>query len=140
VQRYRRTTDFFTGRLIPDFRAAGVHLLAGSDAPIPALVPGFSLLDELDLLRTSGLTPVEVLQTTTTNPATFLGQQNELGSIGVGRVADLLMVDGNPLESIGALRRRVGVVVRGRWLSQVGLQRRLDSLATKYRTQQGAAR
>jgi hypothetical protein len=48
------------------------------------------------------------------------------------------MVDGNPLESLGALRRRVGVVVRGRWLSQVGLQRRLDSLATKYRTQSDA--
>lgn len=135
TQRFQRTTTFMTQRLIPEFRAGGVHLLAGSDAPIPALIPGFALLDELDLLRSAHLTPFEVLQTATTNPATFLGQAADLGPLTAGRLADLLVVDTNPLENLGALRRRRGVIVRGRWLSQVGLQRRLDSLATKYRAQ-----
>ena len=136
LARYERTRAFMVRQLIPAFRKAGVRLLAGSDAPIPSLIPGFALLDELDLLAEARLTPFEVLQAATTTAAEFLGVERRLGALAVGRAADLLVVEGNPLLNLAALRKRQGVVVGGRWLNQPGLRHRLDSLATRYRGKQ----
>lgn len=133
LARYERTRGFMVNQIVPAFRQAGVRLLAGSDAPIPSLVPGFALLDELDLFSVAGLTPYQALQTTTTNAAECLDAAQRLGPLSVGRVADLLVVDGNPLTGLAALRKRMGVVIGGRWLSQTGLSARLDSLADAYR-------
>ena len=133
LARYERTRGFMVNQIVPAFSQAGVRLLAGSDAPIPSLIPGFALLDELDLFAAAGLTPYQALQATTTNATECLDAGQRLGSLAVGRVADLLLVDGNPLTGLAVLRKRLGVVIGGRWLSQAGLSARLDSLADVYR-------
>jgi imidazolonepropionase-like amidohydrolase len=98
------------------------HLLAGTDTPNPLMVPGFSLHQELRNLRAAGLTNFEVLQTTTTNPAAYLGTSAQTGSISVGKLADIILVKQNPLESLDTLRDPIGVMLSGKWLSRKDLE------------------
>jgi imidazolonepropionase-like amidohydrolase len=108
---------------------AGVLLLAGTDVGIPTLIPGLSLHEELELLVGAGLTPLEVLRTATINPARVLGQTDSLGSIDVGKLADLVLLDANPLADIRNTQRIRAVIADGR------LYRRpdLDELLTRAR-------
>ena len=103
----------------------GARLLLGSDAPQIFNVPGFSLHHELELLVAAGLTPFEALQTGTTAVAEFLGTNT--GSVAVGKDADLVMLDDNPLENISYSRRVHGVMLRGQWFSDRELNDRLDA-------------
>ena len=102
-------------------------LLAGTDTPNPMLVPGFSLHEELRNLHAAGLTNFEVLRTATTNPAAFLGISTESGTVEVGKRADLVLVDANPLQSLEVLRTPSGVMLGGLWLSR----RQLNGLLSK---------
>ena len=116
-------------KLTKEFHGAGVRLLAGTDAMNPSVVPGFSLHDELRELVAAGLTPFEALKTATANPAEFLKAGTEFGTVGEGRRADLILVDHNPLDDVSFVSRRVGVMIRGRWLPQSEIQKRLDEIA-----------
>jgi dolichol kinase len=108
----------------------GVPIMAGTDAMgLPLVAPGSSLHRELQLLSASGLSPYEVIRSATVVPATFLGKTKEFGTITVGQRADLLLVAGNPLDNLGALKRPMGVMVRGRWLPRQRLDELLKSLA-----------
>ena len=78
------------------------------------MIPGFSLHDELQLLVKAGLTPLEALRTATLNPAKFLKMQDRLGATEPGKLADLVLLDASPLESIGNTRRIHAVIVNGR--------------------------
>ena len=100
---------------------AGVPILAGSDSPNPFVYPGFSLHDELGLLVRSGLSPAEALRTATINPATFLGVTDSLGTVARGKVADLVLLDANPLEDIANTRRIRAVIQGGRLLDRRAL-------------------
>ena len=91
---------------------AGVPLLAGTDAPEPFVTPGFSMHQELELLVESGLSPAEALQSATLHNAQALGQSDRLGTIEPGKLADLVLLDANPLESI-AHTRAISKVFRG---------------------------
>ena len=123
-----RYTDF-TQKVIGALHRAGVPLMAGTDAMgYPLIAPGTSLHRELRLLVDSGLTPCEALRTATVVPAGFLGREAEFGAVAVGKRADLLLVEGNPLEDIGRLRTPVGVMVRGRWNGRSELQQMVDAL------------
>ena len=103
--------------------------MAGTDAlGAPLIVPGTSLHQELQLLAESGLTPYEALRTATVNAAVLLGQEKDFGTITVGKRADLVLVDRNPLQDLIAVRQPVGVMVRGRWFSRDELQRMLAPL------------
>lgn len=102
---------------------AGAGLLLGSDAPQIFNVPGFSVHRELGFLVDAGLTPFEALQTGTTAPAAFLGL--DTGAIAVGKAADLVLLDADPLEDIAHSRRVHGVMLRGAWHSFSDLQQRL---------------
>ncbi len=110
--------------LILALHQAGGRILLGSDAPQIFNVPGFSLHNELQLLVASGLTPFEALQAGTVNVAEFLGL--ETGAVEVGRQADLVLLDSNPLEDIGNSRRIHGVMVRGTWYPGGDIERRLS--------------
>jgi imidazolonepropionase-like amidohydrolase len=111
-------------RLIRALHEAGAGLLLGSDAPQVFNVPGFSLHRELDILVASGLTPFEALQTGTTAVAKFLGTNT--GAVEVGKAADLILVDDNPLENIKNTGRIHGVLLRGQWLPARALEARLN--------------
>jgi len=71
----------------------------------------------------AGLTPFEALVTTTRNPAIFLGRFQEAGTVAPGKVADLVLLDGNPLKDIANTRKISGVVLRGRWLDHPQLEK-----------------
>ncbi|MGH2399676.1 MAG: amidohydrolase family protein, partial [bacterium] len=103
---------------------AGVLLLAATDVGIPMLVPGISLHEELVLLVEAGLTPLEALRAATLNPARVLGLDS-LGSIEAGKLADLVLLDANPLADIANTRRIRAVVVDGRLYRRVDLDRLL---------------
>jgi imidazolonepropionase-like amidohydrolase len=104
---------------------AGVLLLAATDVGIPALIPGISLHEELELLVEAGLTPLEVLRTATLNPARVLGQADSLGSIEVGKLADLVLLDANPLADIRNTQRIRAVVADGQLYRRADLDRLL---------------
>lgn len=113
-------------KTVKGFRDAGVRLLAGTDALNPCVVPGFSLHDELRNLVAAGLTPYEALRTATVNAAEFLGATS--GVVAVGRQADLILVNGDPLKDVSNASRRVGVMLRGQWLAENELRQMLDDL------------
>jgi imidazolonepropionase-like amidohydrolase len=94
---------------------AGVRIMAGSDFSDWALVPGVDLHNELALLVEAGFTPMEALQTATLNPAKFLGKTDTYGTIQVGRAADLVLLDMNPLEDISHTRKIHAVVLGGKF-------------------------
>ncbi len=119
-------------KLVKGMREAGVKMLAGTDTPVPSVVPGFSLHDELQELVAAGLTPYEALRTATANPAEFLGSR-EFGTVAVGKRADLILVDGDPLKNVGNAARRSGVMVHGRWFTAKELNHMLDGLRTELR-------
>ncbi len=102
------------------FRDAGARILAGSDAGIDRTAVGTSLHDELALLAEAGLSPYEALEAATSGAAAFLGEEAEFGTIQPGRRADLVLMDGNPLETPAALRAIKAVVLRGAWRSLDG--------------------
>ena len=93
---------------------AGVGVLAGTDAPLRNSPPGFGLHEEFALLARSGLTPMEVLRVTTYDAARYLGTLDSLGTIGIGKIADLVMIDGDPRRDVENLRRISAVVANGR--------------------------
>jgi imidazolonepropionase-like amidohydrolase len=104
----------------------GIPLMAGTDAPIPGVLPGFSMHEELKLLVAAGLTPFEALRTATVNPAAFLGHPSEFGMVSVGARADLLLLDADPLRDVSNAARFAGVMVRGRWLEAKELRAMLN--------------
>lgn len=119
--------------LIRQLHAAGVPILLASDAPQVFTVPGDSALAELELYVESGLSPREALETATVNPARFYGAETTFGSIREGLDADLVLLEGDPLEDVRNVRRIAGVMVRGRWLDRAELDARLDALAARQR-------
>jgi hypothetical protein len=103
---------------IAPLRAAGIPLLAGTDVGFPYVIPGKSLHKELALLVEAGLTPAEALATATSNPARFLGLDNELGAIKPGWLADLVLLRADPLRDISAVSRIETVIANGRVFSR----------------------
>jgi imidazolonepropionase-like amidohydrolase len=93
---------------------AGVMLLAATDVEFPMGVPGFALHEELVRLVEAGLTPLEALQTATLNPARVLKMADVLGTIEPGNLADLVLLDANPLEDIRNTQKIRAVVADGR--------------------------
>ena len=113
---------------VGELHRAGIPLLAGTDAPVSHVYPGFTLHDELALFVEAGLTPLEALQTATLNPAKFSGQVDSLGTVEAGKIADLLLLEANPLEDIRNTAKIAGVVVGGRFLPEESLQAMLAEL------------
>jgi imidazolonepropionase-like amidohydrolase len=97
---------------------AGVPFLAGTDTPPGVYIfPGFSLHEELQRFVASGFTPLEALQTATLNPARFFGMEERLGTIEKGKLADLVLLGGNPLEDIANTQKIAAVIVNGHYYS-----------------------
>jgi hypothetical protein len=107
--------------VVPAMRWAGVRLLAGTDASVPYCFPGSGLHDELELLVEAGLNRMEALQAATRNPAEFLGWERKLGTVQRGKLADLVLLDADPLEDIRNTRRIRAVVLGGRVLDRAAL-------------------
>ncbi len=109
-------------KLLRALHEAGARLLVGTDTPNPFVVPGFSVIEELEIFVEAGIPPAEALSVATRDAARFFHDLEEWGTIEAGKRADLLLLHADPLEDIGNLRRRVGVMVRGRWLPEAELE------------------
>lgn len=103
-------------------------MVAGTDALVPGIVPGFSLHDELVLLAEAGLSNKQVLESATRLPAEFLGTISDRGDIDIGKRANLLLLEADPLQDIANTRRIAGVVVSGRFFSRTELDARMQAL------------
>lgn len=114
--------------LVRALHRADVPLLAGTDSTDAFVLPGFSLHQELELLVQAGLSPGEALRAATVNPAAFLDQAQERGAVEKGRLADLVLLDANPLEDIRNTRQIYGVVKGGKYFSRRDLDKMLAEL------------
>ena len=119
-------------RLLLALYDEGVPVLLGTDSPQIFSVPGFSIHREMALYVEVGLTPYEVLASGTRVVAEHFGAQDEFGTVEVGKRADLLLVQGNPLDDVGNVARRAGVMAAGRWIPEDEIQRRLAEIAASY--------
>ena len=118
-------------RILQALHRAGVGIVLGADSPQVFSVPGFSLAREMRAMVEAGVPTYAVLESATRNAADFFGQEAEFGTVEVGKRADLILLDGNPLEDIRNVHRQAGVMVRGRWLPKAEIDRRLDEIATR---------
>ena len=116
-------------QLIFKLQENGHGMLLGSDAPQLFNVPGFSIHHEVDGMLEAGLTPLEILQSGTINPAIYFGMEDTFGSIKEGLDADLVLLNSNPLLDITALKQISGVMVRGKWLSKESIAEKLEQIA-----------
>jgi hypothetical protein len=117
--------------------AAGLPLLAGTDAGDRFAFPGFTLHDELALLVDAGLSPMEALQAATLNPATYLDAADSLGAVAPGKLADLVLLDANPLDDIRNTRRIAAVVLNGVLFDRAALDRLRAQAAARAREGNG---
>ena len=121
-------------KLVGRMYRAGVGILAGSDVYNPYIFPGFSLHDELSLLVEAGLPPMAALQAATIGPARFMGQEQRRGTVEVGKVADLVLLDRDPLIDIHNSTSIRAVILGGKFMSRASLDAMLaeaEALAAK---------
>ncbi len=117
--------------LVKACKAAGVPIVSGTDAGTSAVVPGFSLHDELELLVQAGLTNEEALTSATRLPAMWLGIEKITGTIETNKLADLVLLDENPLDDIKNSKKIAGVFVNGNWLDKGKIAAQLSDLSKR---------
>jgi hypothetical protein len=112
----------------------GLPILAGTDGGAPVMTrmpPGFSLHGELAMYVAEGLTPLETLQAATLNPAKYLRGTDSLGTVAPGKLADLVLLDGDPLTDITNTIRIRAVVANGRYFDRAALDQLLAAVQAK---------
>jgi hypothetical protein len=114
--------------LVRRMEQKGVRILACTDTPYPYCVPGFALHEELALLAEAGLSPAAALRAATWNPAEFLHVSRDYGSLEPGKVADLVVLDANPLLAIANTTRIQAVMRRGRLIEAAALSSMLEAV------------
>ncbi|MGA3285656.1 MAG: amidohydrolase family protein [Verrucomicrobiota bacterium] len=120
-------TDRVRRELVGKMHRVGVEFLAGTDTPNPYCFPGFSLHDELARLVEAGLTPMEVLQTATLNPARYFDRSKDLGTVQQGKYADLVLLDADPLQDIHNTTKIRAVFANGRFYDRAALDQFLHN-------------
>ncbi|TMU56963.1 amidohydrolase family protein [Flagellimonas algicola] len=123
--------DFIAIRrqLLKALQDNGQGILLGSDAPQLFNVPGFSIHHEIEGMVKAGMTPLEIIQSGTINPAQFFGLEHEFGEVKEGLAADLVVLESNPMDNLSALKDISGVIRQGNWLSQEMIALKLEKIA-----------
>jgi imidazolonepropionase-like amidohydrolase len=115
--------------IVGEMNKAGVKILAGTDNGVaPYVFHGFSLHHELKLLVESGLTPMEALQSATFNAAECVGRLDSLGTIEEGKIADLILLEENPLLSIENTEKINSVFYNGKYFDRSKLDEILNTI------------
>lgn len=146
VQNWR--TSYRRKLIAPDFNAArakrtaenrkvllkalsdgGAKIIFGTDAPQQYSVPGFSIHRELRAMKDAGMSNFAILQSATKNVGDYYQALDKFGQVAAGHRADLILLAGNPLDDLGNVAKRAGVMVRGRWIPEAEIQSRLEKIA-----------
>ena len=109
-------------QIVQTMHGKGVEILAGTDTPNPYSFPGFGLHDELKLLVDAGFTPLQALQAATRDAARFMGQLDSNGTVEKSKMADLVLLDANPLNDIRNIDSIRAVVIRGKLFDKNSLR------------------
>lgn len=123
--------DAIRKQLIKKLQDGGHGMLLGSDAPQVFNVPGFSIHREIDGLEAAGLTPLQIIQSGTINPAKYIGMTDVFGQVKEGLEADLVLLNANPLENTDNLQELVGIFKKGRFIPKASINNRLAAMAAK---------
>ncbi len=115
-------------RMLRVLHDARCKFLLGTDSPQVFSVPGFSIHREMPIWVKAGFRPYEVLEAGTRNVAEYFGAAAEFGTVAVGKRADLILLEANPLTDVGNAAKRAGVMVRGRWVTESEIQKRLSGI------------
>ncbi|MEM7729239.1 MAG: amidohydrolase family protein [Pseudomonadota bacterium] len=118
--------------LVRRIHKAGGVVLTGTDVILGGYVPGFSVIEEIEALETAGLSRFDALVASTRDAAMSVGQGDDNGTVEVGKEADLILLDGNPLEALDALRDLSGVMIDGRWQTMEELEAIMDAKVAGY--------
>jgi imidazolonepropionase-like amidohydrolase len=127
-----RLYDEKRNKFVRALHEGGAKILLGTDTPNQFVVPGFAIHEELRNLISAGFTPYEAIRAGTSDAAEFLKSQNQWGTVAAGLQADLILVEANPLQDVSNVNRRIGVMVRGQWMTELELKNRLEQLAASY--------
>jgi imidazolonepropionase-like amidohydrolase len=119
-------------QLLKALHDGGVTVLMGTDSPQIFSVPGFSIHREMQAMADAGLTPYQILQSGTSNVGKYFQRYDAFGTVTVGQRADLLLLNANPLEGIGNVSKRAGVMIRGAWMTEQEIQARLSQIAARF--------
>ena len=131
VETNRRVTALRRA-VLQALHRGGAKIALGTDSPQIFSVPGFAMHREMALYVELGMTPYEVLEIATRRPAEYFHAADEFGTVAEGQRADLLLLTANPLDDIGNVARRAGVMLNGRWFSEEEIQARLGEMARFY--------
>jgi imidazolonepropionase-like amidohydrolase len=115
--------------LLGELYRAGVTILLGTDAPQLFSVPGLSLRREIPKMQQAGISNYDILRSGTVLVGEYFADKDQFGQVKAGQRADLLLVDGNPLDDMAVLYKPAGVMVRGQWLSRSDLDAKLADIA-----------
>ncbi|HWP44099.1 MAG TPA: amidohydrolase family protein [Blastocatellia bacterium] len=116
-------------RILKALHDGGVRILFGTDSPQQFSVPGFSIHREMSHMLKSGMSLYDIIASGTKNVGEYFKDKDSFGTIAVGKRADMILVNGDPLKDVSAIARRSGVMVRGRWLPEEEIQQRLAKIA-----------
>jgi hypothetical protein len=114
--------------------AKGGKMLTGTDPLMPSTLPGCALHDELEELVAAGIRPFDALRISTTNPFEYLGELPLAGTIEPGKLANLVLLDENPLDEIANTRKIYGVMTPHRWTSKEQIDTRMKEIRNSYET------
>lgn len=115
-------------KLLKALHDAGVDIILGSDAIQTFSVPGFSIFNEMAAMAQSGLTPYEIYVTGSRNVARFFTRERDVGTLEVGKIADLVLVDADPLVDVANFARQTGTMIRGRWHPRAELLAKIKAM------------
>jgi imidazolonepropionase-like amidohydrolase len=118
-------------RLLKMLHDAGVDIILGSDAVQTFSVPGFSIFKEMDAMALSGMTPYDIYVTGGPNVARFFNRDKDVGTVAVGKIADLVLLDADPLTSVANFEQQTGTMLRGRWYPRADLLARVRTMNIK---------
>ena len=105
-------------RLVTQMHLEGINFMAGTDCACEGGLPGFSLHEELQLFVETGFTSFEALQTATINPVKYLKMTDSLGTVEEGKIADLVILNENPIENISATQKIFAVILNGELITK----------------------
>ncbi len=118
---------------VREMHAAGVPILAGTDSPLPYVLPGWSLHEELELLVEAGLTPTEALRAATSSVGEFIGRV-DVGRVREGALADLLIIEADPREDIRNTRRINTIIIAGQAIDAAAREEAFERLRRRAAT------